>query len=242
MPPHQFENLRERLLCGGVAPRHVRRYLRELRDHYDDLLSAELARGADLATARETAWARLGTEESLARGMLERPELRSKAARFPALVFGVVPVLTWLGAPIALAAASSLLPEGSRRAEPSAAFIDACYTLCLLYTRAVPVLLGAAALEAAARRRLRARWALVGTGAVDVLAGTAIVHVFPGQLGVTSSLLPWLLPFSDAFGPKDATALGEGLLRAALLLALGVIVQQLAWRLWSSDRPTLPAA
>jgi hypothetical protein len=98
------------------------------------------------------------------------------------------------------------------------------------------------ALEVAARRRLRARWPLVGAGAVDVLAGTAIVSVFPGQLGVNSSFLPWLLPFSHAFGAKDATALGEGLLRAALLLALSLIVQQLARRFWSDDRPTLSAA
>jgi hypothetical protein len=35
-----FENLRERLLRAGVAPRHVQRYLRELSDHYEDVVVA----------------------------------------------------------------------------------------------------------------------------------------------------------------------------------------------------------
>jgi hypothetical protein len=101
MPRHELEGLRERLLRAGVAPRHVRRYLRELLDHHDDALRAELTKGAPVAAAHEAAWARLGTAESLAQGMLERPELRSTAARFPALVFGVGPVLGWLVAPFA---------------------------------------------------------------------------------------------------------------------------------------------
>ncbi len=93
MQPHPFESLAERLLRAGVAPRHVRRYLRELSEHQEDLLRAELAKGSDAIAAREAARARLGTEESLAQSMLERPELRSTAARFPALVFGFGPVL-----------------------------------------------------------------------------------------------------------------------------------------------------
>jgi hypothetical protein len=41
----QFEHLRERLLKAGVAPGHVRRYLRELSDHLDDLAAAECKAG-----------------------------------------------------------------------------------------------------------------------------------------------------------------------------------------------------
>jgi len=36
-----FEELRERLLTAGIAPRHVRRYLAELSDHLDDLILAQ---------------------------------------------------------------------------------------------------------------------------------------------------------------------------------------------------------
>jgi hypothetical protein len=41
----QFEKIRESLLRGGVAPRHVARYTRELRDHFDDLVREERANG-----------------------------------------------------------------------------------------------------------------------------------------------------------------------------------------------------
>jgi hypothetical protein len=239
MLPPRLESLRERLLRAGVAPRHVRRYLRELLDHHDDALRAELARGAPPAEAREAAWARLGTEESLAQGMLERPELRSTAARFPVLVFGVVPVLTWVSAPLAVHAAMSLLPEASRHVKVDAALIDTYQALCFLYTRLLPVVLGAVALHIAAGRRLRALWPLVGAGAVDVLAGTLTVHSLPGQLGISSSLLPWLLPFTTMLGPSQVWPLVEGLARAAGLLALSLVGQRLLRRIKSSDRPAL---
>jgi len=237
----RFETLRERLLRAGVAPRHVKRYLLELQDHYEDALRAELARGTAPPEAREAALARLGTEETLARGMLERRELRSRASRFPALYFGAVPVVAWLATPLVIVAALSLLPEESRRMKPDAAFIDALLALGFVYTRLLPVLLGAVALHMAAARRSRALWPLIGAGAVDVLAGTLTIYSFPGQLGITSWLLPWLLPFTNTLGPRDVTALGEGLLRAALLLGLSALAHQLTRRLGSADRSTLTA-
>jgi hypothetical protein len=236
---HRFESLRERLLRAGVGPCHVRRYLSELRDHYDDAVRAELANGAHLDAAREAAWARLGTEESLAQSVLERPELRSTAARFPALVFGAGPALVWLGLPMALAGALSLVPEAGRHAAVNAAFIDTYHALCTLYARLMPVLLGAAALEAASGRRLPKRWPLVGAATVDVLAGTLTAYSLPGELGLTSSLLPWLLPFSTVLGPRDPLALGEGLLRAACMLGLSLVVHQLARRFGVYDRSAL---
>ncbi len=238
----RFESLRERLLRAGVAPRHVRRYLRELRDHHDDLVHTELTKNAELVAAREAAWARLGTEESLAQGMLERPELRSMAARFPALVFGAGPVFSWLGVPIATAALVSLLPEAIRHVKVNAAIIDAYHVLCFVHTRLLPVLLGALVLELAARRRLGARWPLMGSAAVHVLAGSFTVYSFPGQLGVSSALLPWLLPFTHALGPRDLTALGEGLLRAAVMLAASVFIQRLVRRFARTDGSTLAAS
>ena len=39
--PELFPELRERLLRAGVAPRHVRRYLNELGDHFTDLRAEE---------------------------------------------------------------------------------------------------------------------------------------------------------------------------------------------------------
>ena len=205
------------------------------------MFRAELAKGVDPAAARDAAWARLGSEDTLVQSVLERPELRSTAARFPALLFGAAPFLTWIGAPIAIAAALSLLPEALRRAPPAADVVTALSVLFLAHARLLPVLLGTLLLTAAARRRLRARWPLAGASAVDLLAGTLALHVSPGQLGVSSSLLPVLLPFAGAFGPKDWTALGEGLLRAAFMLALSLVCQRIARRLRRPDGLT-PAA
>ena len=54
----RFDRLRERLLQGGVARRHVKRTLAELRDHYDDAIDDGLAQGIarDTATWSDRTW------------------------------------------------------------------------------------------------------------------------------------------------------------------------------------------
>lgn len=89
----RFEALREKLLKAGIAPRHVRRYLRELDDHLADLTAAEREAGYDTADAAARARARLGEDGELAAAMLARPEFKSWAARWPWLIFGVAPPL-----------------------------------------------------------------------------------------------------------------------------------------------------
>lgn len=87
-----FDRLSERLLRAGIAPRHIRRYTRELSDHFDDLVREEIQDGASRALAETKALSRLGSEDTLAAAMLEKPELRSFMARFPWAVFGLGPV------------------------------------------------------------------------------------------------------------------------------------------------------
>ncbi len=231
--------LRERLLVAGVAPRHVRRYLRELSEHHEDARQAELARGLDAAAADAAAWARLGSEESLAQSMLARPELRSKGARFPALVFGLGPVLTWLCAVVATVALAQLLsaPVGAERAVEAAkpaGWQHAAQAFCLLYVRVFPVVLGIVVLLAAARRRLRLHWPLAGSALVNVLAGTLTVQFLGAtSIALNSSLLPLVAPFSD-FGPRDLVAFAEGLARAAGMLAVSAIVYRASARRWAA--------
>jgi hypothetical protein len=224
MLPHELAQLRERLLRGGVAPRHVRRFVRELADHYDDVLGEELEKGAELGAAQAWARARLGHEDELAANMLRRRELRSKAVRFPALTLGAGPTLAWLSVLTATACASRLLPDdlGAQRTDGSAWLLHGAYALCLLYARVLPVLFGLAALVAASQRRLDWHWPFLGAALVHVFAGSLSIHFFAesGQLGVSSSLLPLLFPSSAVFGPKDLLGVRDGLMRALIMLVL----------------------
>src|SRR4051812_45095156 len=100
--PH-FGRLSERLLRAGIAPRHARRYVRELSDHFDDLVRAEQAGGAVGEAAETRALSRLGSEDDLAQAMLSRPELKSLTSRYPWVVFGLGPfVMVALGLVAAL--------------------------------------------------------------------------------------------------------------------------------------------
>lgn len=65
-----FNELRERLLRAGVAPRHVRRYLRELSDHLADLTAEEVSAGRSGTNADSAALARLGGTDELAKAMI----------------------------------------------------------------------------------------------------------------------------------------------------------------------------
>jgi hypothetical protein len=78
-----LHELRERLLRAGVAPRHVRRYLTELREHWADLTAEEERAGRNPAEAATLALTRLGRVDELARTMIEQPELRSWTAPVP---------------------------------------------------------------------------------------------------------------------------------------------------------------
>ena len=85
--------LGERLLRAGVAPRHVRRYLTELREHWADLTAEERRAGMNPEEAAALALSRLGRVDELARTMIERRELRSWTAQAPWTVLSAGPVL-----------------------------------------------------------------------------------------------------------------------------------------------------
>ena len=88
-----FKALEDRLLRGGIAPRHVKRYLRELDEHLCDITETQSGAGHDAPIAAAHARAALGSDEELADAMLKRRDFRSLGSRFPWLVFGGLPVL-----------------------------------------------------------------------------------------------------------------------------------------------------
>src|SRR4051812_8470413 len=107
MPQPSFDRLSERLLHAGIAPRHVHRYVRELSDHFNDLMRDEIAGGTSRDLAETRALARLGRDDDLANAMLSRPELRSLTWRYPWAVFGLGPI-----AMLAVSIVAAALIEG----------------------------------------------------------------------------------------------------------------------------------
>jgi hypothetical protein len=229
--PIEYVRLRERLLRAGVAPRHVHRYVRELRDHYDDLVQAEIARGSERGAAEATASARLGSEDDLARSVLARPELRSIASRFPALAFGAGPAIAWLS--LLIATGVLIRTAGDRVSDAlglrDAAVFAAAHAVCIFHVRIAPLLLSAAMVIVSARQRATLSWPIAGTVVLCVLAARVSIQVVGRQLGVSSALLPFLMPQSDLFGPMSVLALAKAFARAALML-VAVWSPLLFWR------------
>jgi hypothetical protein len=102
-------HLARQLLQGGVGRRHVRRALRELADHREDLVARLLAAGQEHGDAVRDARQILGDRAVLAAQMIARPELRSRARRFAWLLFGLAPLpLFCVGALLAMFAAAAV--------------------------------------------------------------------------------------------------------------------------------------
>jgi len=93
-----FDKLGETLLKGGVAPRHVRRYLAELREHLNDLTAQQREKGYDAEDAMIRARAKLGSDTELADAMLEQKQFRSLVAWAPWAVFGLLPPIAAMAA------------------------------------------------------------------------------------------------------------------------------------------------
>jgi hypothetical protein len=181
----RFEGLRERLLKGGIAPRHVHRYLKELDDHLADLTEAQQAAGYDRAEASLRARALLGEDRELAAAMLAEPRFRSWAARVPWLVFGLIPPLA-----IVVAFVLVVLPlVGIASLDHMALHLAAprWYQLlaqgaALFANFALAPMLALALVWLAKRQRLSWTWPLLGI-AILAMAGVHMTAHFPTQAG-----------------------------------------------------------
>ena len=176
-----FDDLRERLLRAGIAPRHVRRYLAELEDHLDDLIRDQRDAGYDTENAAIRARAWLGDDDDLAVAMLARPALYSLPARAPWLVFGLFPLAALTGlcaVPVLLLAAIAGLHAHPGGMAPSW-FQNLALSLVFLGNWALPPLTAALFAALASRQRLPARWPLIA-GIVLAAIGFHMPASFPG--------------------------------------------------------------
>jgi hypothetical protein len=177
-----FETLAETLLKGGIAPRHVRRYVRELDDHLDDLTAQQRAAGYDGEDAAIRARARLGGDSELARAMLQQPGMKSWPARLPWLVFLLLPPVVTGVIGLALYAAVYFLGNG---AATITAMVPVPQNLLTGFSVAAMTAISVLAVPVAAtwlallaeRQRLKRLWPLLGI-ALLLLATPMFDHKF----------------------------------------------------------------
>jgi hypothetical protein len=217
----QFNELRERLLRAGVAPRHVRRYLAELAEHLADLTAEEERAGRSRADAESAALARLGGTDDLFKAMIGQRQFQSWCARAPWALFSLAPLIVLSGAYFV---ACFILWSGWKIFLPGSdtpfVRIDGLAVLYFglgrwLYYGA-PVLIGWGIGLIAARQRSKAVWPAVGLVLIALIGCAAQVHasrpIVTGEVG----------HISMDFDPSN------GLLHALAILLLTVP----PWFIW----------
>jgi len=231
-----FDELRERLLRAGVAPRHVRRYLAELADHLADLRAEEERAGRSRADAESEALARLGGMDDLARAMIEQRHFRAWCVRAPWAVLGAGPLLllagTWFVALLILWSGWQIFLPGAAtpfgvRPGPHHIFelVNIYFQIDRMIYFGAPFVIGWGISLIAARQRLKMFWPTAGLVLTSLLAGTAQVHanrpVVPGGAGRVG--------MDFALGPL-VHGIPDGLLHALVILTVTAL-PYLAWRL-----------
>jgi hypothetical protein len=230
-----FNELRERLLRAGVAPRHVRRYLAELADHLADLRAEEERAGHSPADAESAALARLGSIDHLARAMMDERQFQSWCARAPWAMFGVTPLLflagayflaclyLWWGWTIFKPGADT--PFGSPMG-PMYGLANIYFQAGKFYYGIAPILVGWAIGLIAARQRLKTVWPAVALVLIAWMGATAQIHA--SRTAVPRGLGHISMNFF-ALGPSRQAISGE--LLAALAIFGFTVLPYLVWRL-----------
>tara|TARA_R110002124_G_scaffold1797_12_gene11456 strand:+ start:395 stop:1030 length:636 start_codon:yes stop_codon:yes gene_type:complete len=172
----RLQDLRESLLRAGLAPRHVERYLRELAEHRDDIAAHLIQTGLTPSAAQRQAALRLGDHDTLLMPMLVDRRIYSRAARWPALCYLVLPLATQ--AAVVLAGVLALVVATATGLRPAIADLGRGTALLLL---AAPIGIAWLTLFAACRRRAALRWPLLGAVAgAGLAAALQLVVIAPG--------------------------------------------------------------
>lgn len=101
MPRPNFRQFRTSLLEAGIARKHADRAVIEMRDHYEDIVDAQIAKGLSRRAAEKVAMRDIGDLEGIAQAMSEYPELRCWALRFPRVAIVVYPLTCLVLLPVA---------------------------------------------------------------------------------------------------------------------------------------------
>jgi len=141
MPDGGFETLRDDLLRAGMSLRYVRRAIRELEDHREDLLAEAAERGVSGAQARKFATERIGDQAVIARHMVDEVGRRSWASRYPRLACICLPVACCLLLPLALVTGHGSHSQALMR-WGTAMMLSAAVTALMLLSMRLAIVLG----------------------------------------------------------------------------------------------------
>lgn len=225
-----FEELRERLLRAGVAPRHVRRYVRELADHLADLRAEEEQAGRSRENALAAARARLGGVDALAQAMIRQRRFQSWSARAPWAMFSLG-ALGLLGAAYFFACLYlwcgwKWFVPGADSPFGSSAF--SMYSLPNIYFQAgkfyytwAPVLAAWVVGLAAVRQRLRAAWPILAFLLMAAMGATANIQA-------SRTAVPGLGHIRMSFFTLTSASFSGRLIYAGVVLTLAVLPYLLA--------------
>jgi hypothetical protein len=224
-----FDSLRERLLRAGIAPRRVRRYLAELREHLADLTERERASGLDATQASDRAMSLLGGDAELAKAMIDKGCGRSLAARAPWAVFVMSPLFLLLAA---LAVNSILMfrllspMQGLTPDEMPGSYRALIDLAGLVINYLLGAVLSVACIVVALRQRLESGWVWLGLGLIAVLTGLLGFHVheypaIPGHKAAVSYSLADVVYWHERV--SLAASLGVSALRALVLFSMAGI-------------------
>ena len=196
--------LRETLLRAGLSPRHIERYLRELREHRDDIAEHLQVTGLSANAARRQAEHHLGDRNALLLPMLADRRFRSLAARWPVVFYLAFPLVLQAG--FVTAGVFVLLMAAGTGLRPAMGDLGNVMALLLL---ANPVIVAWLTLLAARRRRAALTWPILGA-----CVGAALAAAL--QLGVT-------LPSPETTGRIGLTLAAPSLLQLTVLVLLSLL-------------------
>jgi hypothetical protein len=193
----RFDSIAERLLKGGVLPRHVRRYIGELEDHFAELTTQLERGGLDKKDAELQARARLGDETELVSAMLDLPNIRAWSARAPWLVFAALPpIMAFIIFFVSVGMVRLMSPLGGL-AGSTLVWLPVSYEPFARWFVDVSNLVIAPAVSAAfaimvVRQRLNGRWALLAALSIAMLGLQDSTYFSEqttvGNLGQTAAL------------------------------------------------------
>ena len=225
-----FNELRERLLRAGVAPRHVRRYLAELTDHLADLRAEEERAGRSRADAESAALTRLGGMDDLFKAMVEQRQFQSWCFRAPWATYCVAPIFLLAGAYFV---ACFILWSGWKvfmpgmntpfvRLDGLDGFAIFYFGVGRLIYFGAPIVIAWGIGVIAARQRSREVWPTIGLVLIALIGCTTRVHAsrsaFPGGVEHVS--------MGFGLGPS-----AQGSLLYALVILSLTVLPYLIWRL-----------